>query len=129
MRFFAVKDGKKIVSDHLQGPCDLGRGDWTQLFKELGFEVENQMDLDEKKHGAGAFIDCYYHSQDYDLQLEHLYKKKAHVIWSVKSKKRGQPKNRDLIKKHSILLQSSTTYKEFCGALENLLGTIREQYQ
>tara|TARA_A100001388_G_scaffold272599_1_gene253167 strand:- start:7266 stop:7652 length:387 start_codon:yes stop_codon:yes gene_type:complete len=128
MRFFTVFNGKKIVSDHLQEPCDLGRDDWTQLFMELGFEIENQLDL-AGKHGKGAFIDNYYHSQDSDLQLEHLHKMGDHKIWAVRSEKRGRTKNRDLVKKHSIMLASDMTYKQFCVALENLLVTIREQYQ
>jgi len=128
MRFFAVIDGKKVVSDHLQEPCDLGRDDWTQLFMELGFEIENQMDL-KGNHGEGAFIDYYYHSQDYDLQLEHLHKMGDHKIWAVRSKKRGRTKNRDLVKKHSIMLASDMGYKEFKRALENLLESVRTQYQ
>ena len=127
MRFFAVKDGKKIVSDHLLEPCDLGRDDWTQLFMELGFELENQMEL-KGNHGAGAFIDNYYHSQDYDLQLEHLHKMGDHKIWAVRSKKRGRVKNRELVKKHSVMLADDMRYKEFCRALENLLESIRMQY-
>lgn len=128
MRFFAVKDGKKVVSDHLQAPRYLGRGDWTQLFMELGFEIENQMDL-KGNHGEGAFIDNYYHSQDHDLQLEHLHKMGDHKIWAVRSKKRGRTKNRDLVKKHSVVLASDMRDKEFKRALENLLESVRTQYR
>ena len=127
MKFFEVKDGKKVVSNHLQEPCDLGRGDWTQLFMELGFVVENQMDL-TPHHGSGAFIDNYYHSQDHDLQLEHLHKMGDHKIWAVRSKKRGRTKNRDLIKKHIVMLADDMRYAEFKRALENLLKSVREQY-
>ena len=128
MKYFTVKDGKKIVSDHLLEPCDLARDDWTQLFKELGFEIEKQMELNGK-HGKGAFIDNYYHSQDYDLQLEHLHKMGDHKIWAVRSEKRGRTKNRDLVKKHSIMLASDMRYEEFKRALGSLLEIIRTQYQ
>lgn len=127
MKFFEVKDGKKVVSNHLQEPCDLGRDDWTQLFIELGFVVENQMDLNTH-HGEGAFIDNYYHSQDHDLQLEHLHKMGDHKICAVRSKKRGRVKNRDLIKKHSVMLADDMRNTEFKRALENLLESVREQY-
>lgn len=131
MKFFEVKDGKKVVSDHLQDPKDLTRDDWTQLFMELGFEVENKMEL--KKWDG--FLDNYFHSQDYDLQLEHLYKgvetdepMGTHGIWAVKSKKRGRVKNRDLIKKHSIIIRHDMNTEESKKALVDLLETIREQY-
>lgn len=129
MRFFTIKDGKKAVSDHLPEPWLMERVDWRQLFTELGFEVENQMDLNPERFGEGAFLDNYFHTGDYDLQLEHLHKVEGHLIWAVKSKERGRRKNKDLVNAHNIKIGMNDTSEDFETQLNLLLETMRSQYE
>jgi hypothetical protein len=125
MWFFEVKEERKVVAlNKVLEPQSLTRDGWVSLFKELGFKVENQMGLDDN----GAFVDNYYHAQDSELQLEHIHKSGNHIIWAVKSKKKGRAKNKALVKKHSIILKAGMSNKEFSNTLENLLETIRAQY-
>jgi hypothetical protein len=129
MRYFEVIDGKKVVSNHLKEPKYMAREDWTQLFTELGFKVENQKDLEPDKYGRKHYIDNFLHSQDEELQLGNNYLG-SNWVWAIKSKEKGEGKNKEKLrtKGYYIVVSSSCSTDDFNRSLRRLLKIIRSQY-